>query len=60
MNDLGVSERRLRIETDASVTPSLASRSGVVGIRHVEIEKVKGIINRADALTKPKPKMGVV
>lgn len=70
MNDLGVSEKRLRIETDASVALSLASRLGLGGIRHVEVnqlwlqekvsngtievEKVKGIISRADAVTKPK------
>lgn len=70
MSDLGVNEKRLRIKTDASVAVSLASRRGLGGIRHVEVnqlwlqekvnngtievEKVKGETNRADALTKPK------
>ena len=70
MQDLGISKKRLRIKTDASVAKSLASRRGLGGIRHIEvnqlwlqekvnnseleIEKVKGEINRADALTKYK------
>ena len=70
MEDVGVTGKRLRIKTDASVAKSLASRRGLGGIRHIEvnqlwlqekvnegkieIEKVKGEINRADALTKPK------
>ena len=70
LSDLGVKEKRLRIKTDASVAKSLASRRGLGGIRHIEvnqlwlqekvnngtieIEKVKGEINRADVLTKPK------
>ena len=70
MQDLGTKKKRLRIKTDASVAKSLASRRGLGGIRHIEvnqlwlqekvnnseleIEKVKGEINRADALTKYK------
>ena len=70
MQDLGINKKRLRIKTDASVAKSLASRRGLGGIRHIEvnqlwlqekvnnseleIEKVKGEINRADALTKYK------
>lgn len=70
LGDLGVKGKRLRIKTDASVARSLASRRGLGGIRHIEVnqlwlqekvntgdievEKVKGEINRADALTKPK------
>ena len=66
--DLGVKGKRLRVKTDASVAKSLASRRGLGGIRHIEvnqlwlqekinngtteIEKVKGEINRADVLTK--------
>jgi len=61
-------KKRLRIKTDASVAKSLASRRGVGGIRHIEvnqlwlqekvnngiieIERVKGTSNVADALTK--------
>ena len=70
LEDLGVLEKRLRIKTDASVAKSLASRRGLGGVRHIEvnqlwlqekvnegkieIEKVKGEINRADVLTKPR------
>ena len=70
MGDLGISNKRLRVKTDASVAKSLASRRGLGGIRHIEvnmlwlqekvnngtieIEKVKGEINRSDALTKYK------
>ena len=70
LEDLGVKGKRLRIKTDASVAKSLASRRGIGGIRHIEVnqlwlqekvnegtiemEKVKGEINRADVLTKPK------
>ena len=66
--DLGVTEKRLRIKTDASVAKSLAARRGLGGIRHIEVnqlwlqekvnngtievEKVKGETNRADVLTK--------
>ena len=66
--DLGVTGKRLRIKTDASVAKSLASRRGLGGIRHIEVnqlwlqekvnegtievEKVKGETNRADVLTK--------
>ena len=66
--DLGVTGKRLRVKTDASVAKSLASRRGLGGIRHIEvnqlwlqekvnngtieIEKVKGETNRADVLTK--------
>ena len=68
LEDLGVKGKRLRVKTDASVAKSLASRRGLGGIRHIEvnqlwlqekinsgvmeIEKVKGEINRADVLTK--------
>lgn len=67
--DLGLEGKRLRIKTDASVAKSLASRRGLGGIRHIEVnqlwlqekvndgeskmEKVMGTINGADALTKP-------
>jgi len=70
LSDLGVTGKRLRINTDAVVAKSLASRRGIGGIRHIEvnqlwlqdkvnngeieIEKIMGIINRADALTTPK------
>ena len=70
LKDLGVDNKRLRVKTDASVAKSLASRRGLGGIRHIEvnqlwlqekvgsgeieIEKVKGDVNRADVLTKPK------
>ena len=70
MQDLGSTGKRLRVKTDASVAKSLASRRGLGGIRHIEvnqlwlqekvnngemeIEKVKGETNRADALTKYK------
>ena len=70
LKDLGVNRERIRLKTDASVAQSLASRRGLGGIRHIEvnqlwlqekvgngdieIEKVKGTVNRADALTKPK------
>ena len=70
MQDLGITGKRLRVKTDASVAKSLASRRGLGGIRHIEvnqlwlqekvnngtieIEKVKGEINRSDALTKYK------
>jgi hypothetical protein len=69
MMDFGLT-KRLRLKTDASVAKSLASRRGLGGIKHIEvhqlwlqervdngsieIEKVKGEINRADALTKYK------
>ena len=68
LGDLGVEGKRLRVKTDASVAKSLAARRGLGGIRHIEvnqlwlqekvnngtieIEKVKGEINRADVLTK--------
>ena len=68
LGDLGISGKRLRVKTDASVAKSLAARRGLGGIRHIEvnqlwlqekvnngtieIEKVKGEINRADVLTK--------
>ena len=68
LGDLGVKDKRLRVKTDASVAKSLASRRGLGGIRHIEVnqlwlqekvnkgtievEKVKGEINRADVLTK--------
>jgi hypothetical protein len=68
LQDLGVTGKRLRVKTDASVAKSLASRRGLGGIRHIEVnqlwlqekvnngtievEKVKGETNRADVLTK--------
>ena len=68
--DLGVDKKRLRIKTDASVAKALASRRGLGGVRHIEvnqlwlqekvnnsdieIEKVKGETNKSDALTKYK------
>ena len=68
LEDLEVKGKRLRVKTDASVAKCLASRRGLGGIRHIEvnqlwlqekinngsmeIEKVKGEINRADVLTK--------
>ena len=67
LQDLGVTGKRLRVKTDASVAKSLASRRGLGGIRHIEVnqlwlqekvnngtievEKVKGETNRADVLT---------
>ena len=70
LSDLGVTGKRLRIKTDASVAKSLASRRGLGGIRHIEvnqlwlqekvnkgdieIEKVKGELNYADAFKKYK------
>lgn len=36
-NDLGVSEKRLRIKIGASVALSVASRRGLGGLRHVEV-----------------------
>ena len=70
LKDLGVNRERIRLKTDASVAQSLASRRGLGGIRHIEvnqlglqekvgngeieIEKVKGTVNRADILTKLK------
>ena len=69
MNDLGIKRERIRLKTDASVAQSLASRRRLGDIRHtevnqlwledevgegdVEIEKVRGTVNRADALAKP-------
>lgn len=66
---LGVTGKRLRIKTDASLAKSLASRRGLGAIRQMnmkqlwlqdkvnkgetEILKIMGIINKADALTKP-------
>lgn len=68
--DLNVKGKRIRIKTDASVAKSLSSRRGLGSIKHlevnqlwlqekvntleIEIEKVKGEVNRADALTKYK------
>ena len=68
LGDLGVTGKRLRVKTDASVAKSLAARRGLGGIRHIEVnqlwlqekvntgtievEKVKGETNRADVLTK--------
>ena len=68
LGDLGVTGKRLRVKTDASVAKCLASRRGLGGTRHIEgnqlwlqekinngtmeIERVKGEINRADVLTK--------
>ena len=70
LSGLGVTVKRLGTKTDASVAKNLASRRGLGGIRHIEvsqlwlqekennreieIERVMRIINRADALTKPK------
>ena len=67
--DMGI-ERKLRLKTDASVAKSIASRRGLGKLRHIElnqlwlqekvnsgkieIEKVKGTENPADALTKYK------
>ena len=38
--DLGVTGKRLRIKTDASVEKSLASRRGLEGIRHIEVNQL--------------------
>ena len=67
--DMGI-ERKLKLKTDASVAKSIASRRGLGKLRHIElnqlwlqekvnsgkieIEKVKGTENPADALTKYK------
>ena len=69
LGDLGVTGKRLRVKTDASVAKCLASWRGLGGIRHIEVNqlwlqekvnrgeievmKVKGVGNLADALTKP-------
>jgi len=76
LSGLGVTEKRLRIKMDAGIPKSLASRRGLRGFRQVEvnqlwlqdkvyngeieIEKVMGIIIRADALTKPKDGMSLL
>ena len=68
LRDLGI-ECKIRLKTDATVAKSVASRKGCGKIRHIEvnqlwlqekvnlgeieIEKGRGEINRADALTKP-------
>ena len=67
LEDLGI-QRRVKIKTDASVAKSIASRRGVGKIRHIEVNqlwlqekvrnkdielrKVKGLDNLADALTR--------
>ena len=66
--DLGVTGKRPRVKTDASVSKSLAARRALEGIRHIEVnqlwlqekvnegtievEKVKGETNRADVSIK--------
>ena len=40
LKDLGVDGKRLRIKTDASVAKSLASRRGLGGIRHIEVNQL--------------------
>ena len=68
MQDLGV-DRRIRIRTDAAAAKSIASRRGLGKVRHIEtnqlwlqekvtvgdieVMKVPGGDNIADALTKP-------
>ena len=67
LRELGV-KKKLRLKTDASAAKGIASRKGLGKIRHlevnqlwlqdkvasgeVELEKVDGKVNRADALTK--------
>ena len=67
LGDLGV-ESRIRIHTDASAAKAIASRKGLGKVRHIEvnqlwiqdkvgsgdieIHKIPGSINPADALTK--------
>ena len=67
LKDLGV-DRKLKLKTDASVAKSIASRRGLdkmrhvetnqlwlqqrVSLGHIEVEKIKGIENPADLLTK--------
>ena len=69
LEDLGIS-RRLKVKTDASVAKAISARRGVGKIRHIEVsqlwlqdrvnrgdlevEKVRGEINRADPFTKYK------
>jgi len=73
--DLGVKKDRLKIKTDASVAQSLASRRGLGGTKHIEvnqlwlqekvndgkieIEKVRTDDNLADALTKYKEQASI-
>ena len=68
MSDLGV-DRRIRVRTDASAAKSIASRRGLGKVQHIEVNqlwlqekvsagdvevmKVPGESNMADALTKP-------
>lgn len=40
MKDLGVNAKRLRIQIDASFAKSLASRRGLGGIRHIEVNQL--------------------
>ena len=70
LQDLGV-EVKLRTWIDSSAAKSVASRTGIGRIRHlevrflwlqevvkqrkVEIKKIKGLDNPADVLTKPLP-----
>ena len=67
MNDLDVNGQ-IRISTDASAAKGIASRRGLGKVRHIEVNqlwiqdkvatseimlcKVKGTVNKADALTK--------
>ena len=67
MNDLGV-KGQIRIRTDASAAKGIASCQGLGKVRHIEVNqlwiqdkvatgeimscKVKGTVNKADALTK--------
>lgn len=39
LSDLGVTAKRLRLKTDASVAKSLASRRDLGGIRHIEMNQ---------------------
>ena len=67
MNDMDV-KGQIRISTDASAAKGIASRRGLGKVRHIEVNqlwiqdkvasgeimlcKVKGTVNKADALTK--------
>jgi len=42
LSDLGVTGKRLRIKTDASVAKSLVSRRGLGKIRQIEVGTRKG------------------
>jgi len=50
LSDLGVAGKSLRIRTDSSGAKSLASRRGLGGIRHIEVNQVlsQGKVNNGN------------